>query len=85
MSPINDSVAKTGRLMLVQEAPGHVGFLAEVAARVAEGPGIYSLTEPIKRLSGMDVPIPYAPQLEKSVVPQLDDIVQGAKALMKGV
>ena len=85
MSPINDSVAKTGRLMLVQEAPGHVGFLAEVAARVAEGPGIYSLTEPIKRLSGMDVPIPYAPQLEKSVVPQLDDIVQGAKALMRGV
>lgn len=85
MSPINDSVAKTGRLMLVQEAPGHVGFLAEVAARVAEGPGIYSLTEPIKRLSGMDVPIPYAPQLEKSVVPQLDDIVQGARALMRGV
>ncbi len=85
MSPINDSVAKTGRLMLVLEAPGHVGFLAEVAARVAEGPGIYSLTEPIKRLSGMDVPIPYAPQLEKSVVPQLDDIVQGAKALMRGV
>ena len=85
MSPINDSVAKTGRLMLVQEAPGHVGFLAEVAARIAEGPGIYSLTEPIKRLSGMDVPIPYAPQLEKSVVPQLDDIVQGAKALMRGV
>ncbi len=85
MSPINDSVAKTGRLMLVQEAPGHVGFLAEVAARVAEGPGIYSLSEPIKRLSGMDVPIPYAPQLEKSVVPQLDDIVQGAKALMRGV
>ena len=85
MSPINDSVAKTGRLMLVQEAPGHVGFLAEVAARVAEGPGIYSLTEPIKRLSGMDVPIPYAPQLEKSVVPQLHDIVQGAKALMRGV
>ena len=85
MSPINDSVAKTGRLMLVQEAPGHVGFLAEVAARVAEGPSIYSLTEPIKRLSGMDVPIPYAPQLEKSVVPQLDDIVQGAKALMRGV
>ena len=84
MSPINDSVAKTGRLMLVQEAPGHVGFLAEVAARIAEGPGIYSLTEPIKRLSGMDVPIPYAPQLEKSVVPQLDDIVQGAKALMRG-
>lgn len=85
MDPINASVAKTGRLMLVQEAPKHVGFMAEVAARVAEGPAIYSLTEPVTRLCGMDVPIPYAPQLEKAVVPQLDDIVEGAKRLMRGV
>ncbi|MFZ8888851.1 MAG: alpha-ketoacid dehydrogenase subunit beta [Aquiluna sp.] len=84
MDPINASVAKTGRLMLVQEAPKHVGFMAEVAARVAEGPAIYSLTEPVSRLCGMDVPIPYAPQLEKAVVPQLDDIVEGAKNLMRG-
>ena len=33
----------------------------------------------------MDVPIQYAPQLEKAVVPQLDDIVEGAKSLMRGV
>lgn len=85
MDPINASVAKTGRLMLVQEAPKHVGFMAEVAARVAEGPAIYSLTEPVTRLCGMDVPIPYAPQLEKAVVPQLDDIIEGAKSLMRGV
>jgi pyruvate/2-oxoglutarate/acetoin dehydrogenase E1 component len=85
MDPINESVAKTGKLMLVQEAPKHVGYMAEVAARVSEGPAIYSLTEPVTRLCGMDVPIPYAPQLEKSVVPQLDDIVQGAKSLMRGI
>jgi pyruvate dehydrogenase E1 component beta subunit len=85
MDPINASVANTGRLMLVQEAPKHVGFMAEVAARVAEGPAIYSLTEPVARLCGLDVPIPYAPQLEKAVVPQLDDIVEGAKNLMRGV
>ncbi len=85
MDPINESVVKTGRLMLVQEAPKHVGFMAEVAARVSEGPAIYSLTEPVTRLCGMDVPIPYAPQLEKSVVPQLDDIVSGAQNLMRGV
>ena len=85
MDPINASVATTGRLMLVQEAPKHVGFMAEVAARVAEGPAIYSLTEPVTRLCGMDVPIPYAPQLEKAVVPQLNDIVEGAKSLMRGV
>ncbi|MEL0320159.1 MAG: alpha-ketoacid dehydrogenase subunit beta [Aquiluna sp.] len=85
MDPINESVAKTGKLMLVQEAPKHVGYMAEVAARVSEGPAIYSLTEPVTRLCGMDVPIPYAPQLEKSVVPQLDDIVSGAQNLMRGV
>ena len=85
MDPINASVAQTGRLMLVQEAPKHVGFMAEIAARVSEGPGIYSLTEPITRLAGLDVPIPYAPQLEKSVVPQLDDIVTAARDLFRGV
>ena len=85
MDPINASVSQTGRLMLVQEAPKHVGFMAEIAARVSEGPGIYSLTEPVKRLAGLDVPIPYAPQLEKSVVPQLDDIVSAARDVMRGV
>jgi pyruvate dehydrogenase E1 component beta subunit len=85
MGPIHDSVSRTGRVMLVQEAPKHVGFMAEVAARVAEGPGIYHLTEPIRRLCGMDVPIPYAPQLEKSVVPQLSDIIASAQDLMRGV
>lgn len=85
METINDSVSETGRVMLVQEAPKHVGFMAEIAARIAEGPAIYSLTEPVKRVCGMDVPIPYAPQLEKSVVPQLNDIVSAAQDLMRGV
>ena len=85
MDPINASIAQTGRLMLVQEAPKHVGYMAEIAARVSEGPAIYSLTEPVKRLAGLDVPIPYAPQLEKSVVPQLPDIVAAAKDVVRGV
>jgi len=85
MDPINDSIAQTGKVMLVQEAPKHVGFVAEIAARISEGPAIYSLTEPVKRLCGLDVPIPYAPQLEKSVVPQLDDIVATARDLHRGI
>ena len=85
MGPINDSISQTGRVLLVQEAPKHVGFVAEIAARIAEGPAIYSLTEPVKRLCGMDVPIPYAPQLEKSVVPQLPEIVGAVEDLMRGV
>ena len=85
MAPINQSVKKTGKVMLVQEAPKHVGFMAEVSARIAEGEALYSLTEPVRRLCGMDVPIPYAPQLEKSVVPQLDDIVAGALETHRGI
>lgn len=85
MGPINDSIAQTGKVMLVQEAPKHVGFVAEIAAQISEGPAIYSLTEPVKRLCGLDVPIPYAPQLEKSVVPQVDDIVAMARDLHRGI
>lgn len=85
MGPINQSAKKTGKVMLVQEAPKHVGFMAEVSARIAEGEALYSLTEPVRRLCGMDVPIPYAPQLEKSVVPQLDDIVAGALETHRGI
>ena len=84
MQPINDSIAKTGKVMLVQEAPKHVGFVSEIAAQIAEGPALYSLTEPVRRLCGLDVPIPYAPQLEKAVVPQLDDIVAAARELHRG-
>jgi pyruvate/2-oxoglutarate/acetoin dehydrogenase E1 component len=85
MGPIEKSIAETGRVMLVQEAPKHVGFMAEIAARITEGPALYHLTEPVKRLCGLDVPIPYAPQLEKSVVPQLPGIVAGAQEVMRGV
>lgn len=85
MGPIEKSIAETGRAMLVQEAPKHVGFMAEIAARISEGPALYHLTEPVKRLCGLDVPIPYAPQLEKSVVPQLPGIIAGAQEVMRGV
>jgi pyruvate dehydrogenase E1 component beta subunit len=82
-APILDDVSTTGRALLVQEAPGHVGYTAELAARIAESPALYRLLAPIKRLSGLDVPIPYAPQLERSVVPQVADIVEAAQTLVK--
>ena len=67
----------------MQEAPGHVGFTAEIAARITESPAIYRLLAPIKRLSGLDVPIPYAPQLESACVPQVPDVVDAARQLVK--
>ena len=83
MKPIEDAVKATGRVLLVQEAPKHVGFMAEVSARLAEGTSLYSLEAPIKRLAGWDVPIPYAPQLERAVVPQIPDIVAAVKDLLQ--
>jgi pyruvate/2-oxoglutarate/acetoin dehydrogenase E1 component len=71
----------TGRALLVQEAPRHVGFMAEVAARISESETLYRLLAPVRRLCGLDSPIPYAPQLERAVVPQVDTIVAAATAL----
>ena len=82
-APIHEDVSRTGRALLVQEAPGHAGFTAEIAARITESPTIYRLLAPIKRLSGLDIPIPYAPQLERAAVPQVADIVEAARVLMK--
>jgi pyruvate dehydrogenase E1 component beta subunit len=86
LSPFDAATAlgeidRTGRALLVQEAPRHVGFMAEVAARISESPTLYRLLAPVTRLCGLDTPIPYAPQLERAVVPQVDDIVATARRL----
>jgi pyruvate dehydrogenase E1 component beta subunit len=81
--PILADVSRTGRALLVQEAPGHVGYMGEIAARIVESPAVYRLLAPVRRLCGLDVPIPYAPQLERAVVPQVDSIVDAARTLMK--
>jgi acetoin:2,6-dichlorophenolindophenol oxidoreductase subunit beta len=80
---IVDSVAATGRALLVQEAPKTGGFMAEVAAQVVESPAFGHLRAPIARLCGLDVPIPYAPQLERAAVPQVEDIVTAARELVR--
>jgi acetoin:2,6-dichlorophenolindophenol oxidoreductase subunit beta len=81
-APILDSVRRTGRVLLVQEAPQHGGFMGEIAARIAGSDALYHLLAPIRRLCGLDAPIPYAPQLERASVPQVEDIVAAAKQLV---
>ena len=80
---IVDSVTSTGRALLVQEAPKTGGFMAEVAARLVESPAFGHLRAPVSRLCGLDVPIPYAPQLERAAVPQVADIVAAARELVR--
>lgn len=77
---IEDSVRKTGQLLIVHEAPTQGGFGAEVAARVSEGPAFDYLDGPIHRLGGRHCPIPYSRSLERSIIPQVEDIVGSVRA-----
>lgn len=79
---ILQSVAKTGRLLVVDEAFGPCGFASEIAAQVADA-GFNDLDAPIKRLHGAHVPTPYAPTMEHAVVPNVDRITQAIRDLVR--
>jgi pyruvate/2-oxoglutarate/acetoin dehydrogenase E1 component len=81
---IEESVARTGRLLVVHEAVKNGGIGAEIAASIAEGKAFEYLEAPIARLAGQPVPIPYNKELERCAVPQEDDIVVAVQALMEG-
>jgi len=75
------SVRKTHRLLVVHEAIKRGGYGGEIAAMVAEE-AFDDLDAPPRRLAGLETPIPYAQHLEKSVVPQVEDIVRVARELV---
>jgi 2-oxoisovalerate dehydrogenase E1 component len=79
---ILQSVAKTGRLLIVDEAFGPCGFASEIAARVADA-GFNDLDAPIKRLHGEFAPTPYAPALEKAVVPDVARVIHAVRNLTR--
>jgi len=74
------SVAKTGRLLIVDESFGHGGIGAEIAAQLADR-GFDDLDAPIRRLNGAHTPTPYSPPLEAAVVPSADAIAQAIRDL----
>jgi len=78
------SVQKTGRLVIVQEAPERVGFGAEVAAIVA-AKGFDTLRTGIRRVAGKNFPLPMAPRLENAVLPQADWIVAAVRDAVRDV
>ena len=79
---ILQSVAKTGRLLIVDEPPSPCGFSAEIAAQIADA-GFNYLDAPIRRLTGVFTPTPYSPPLEAVVVPTAVDIANAIRALVK--
>ena len=75
------SAAKTGRVILVQEAPRVCGFAAELAAILAEK-AILDLQAPVVRVTGYDVPYPYW-QIEDAYMPSVARVVAAAKRVLE--
>ena len=87
LSPIDhdtilESVAKTGRLVIVHEAPRNCGIGAEIAAHVAEH-GLYDLQAPIQRVTGYDTIMPLF-RLEFDYIPSVARITDAVRATLSG-
>ena len=78
---ILQSLAKTGRVLIVDEAFQPCSVASEIAAQLTDA-GFNDLDAPIKRLNGAFTPTPYAPTLEKAIVPQVEDVVQAIRDLL---
>ena len=77
---IIELVKKTGRLVTVEEGWKQSGVGAEIAARMMEEAFDY-LDAPVARVTGKDVPMPYAANLEKLALPSVAEVVEAAKAV----
>jgi len=80
------SVQKTGRLVIVDEAPATCSAAAEIAALIVEDPDTFrALKAPVRRVCAMPVPVPYSPPLEQAALPSRDDIKGGRPRRPEGV
>ena len=76
------SVKKTGKVVIVQEAPKTGGFAGEIAAIIAEDAFDY-LDAPIRRVGAPDTPVPFAPVLEDLYMPGAEQIISAVKKSFK--
>ncbi|HSM24881.1 MAG TPA: alpha-ketoacid dehydrogenase subunit beta [Anaerolineaceae bacterium] len=79
---IINSVAKTGRLVLIQEGPKFMGYAAEISSFINEEIFEY-LKAPIKRVTSLDTPVPFAPVLEDYVLPHYEDVLNACDEVMQ--
>jgi pyruvate/2-oxoglutarate/acetoin dehydrogenase E1 component len=80
LATVCESVARTGRLLIVHEAVQDFGAGAEIAAQV--GVEVFDLLRtPIRRLATPPVPMPFSPVLERSLLPSPERILAAARAL----
>ncbi|MDQ6976438.1 MAG: pyruvate dehydrogenase complex E1 component subunit beta [Mariprofundaceae bacterium] len=77
---ILNSVAKTNRAVVVEEGWRFAGIGAEISARIMEK-GFDDLDAPVIRVTGKDVPMPYAANLEKLALPSVAEVVEAARSV----
>ena len=79
---IMNSVAKTHRVLIVEEAWRSVSISSEIISRIMEN-SFFDLDAPIQRLCGVEVPIPYPKHLEDASIPQKEDIVDSVLKMIQ--
>jgi pyruvate dehydrogenase E1 component beta subunit len=75
-------VAKTHRVLIVEDAWRSGSISSEISARIMEK-GFYDLDAPVQRLCGVEVPVPYPAHLEDAAVPQKNNIVNAVKKMIR--
>jgi len=75
------SVRKTGRLVLVDQAPRHSSAAAVIAGEVAEH-GFEYLRAPVRMVTALDTPVPYSEPMENFILPNEEKIVEAVKAVL---
>jgi pyruvate/2-oxoglutarate/acetoin dehydrogenase E1 component len=79
---ISESVAKTGRVVIVEEGPRTGGVSAEIAAGLMEHCGETLLT-PVVRVASPDVPVPFTPVLENAYRPDPARIIEAVRKIVR--
>src|SRR6266850_2098443 len=77
---IVESVKKTNRVVIAEESHPFAGVGAEISAEINERAFDY-LDAPVKRVSGVDVPMPYAKNLERLAVPDVEEVIAAVRAV----
>jgi pyruvate/2-oxoglutarate/acetoin dehydrogenase E1 component len=81
---IRASARKTGRVVIVDEAPSTCSAASEIAALIAEDPETFrALRAPLRRVCAVPVPVPYSPPLEGAALPTRDDLVAAVYEVLK--
>ena len=81
---IRASVRKTGRLVIVDEAPATCSAASEIAALVVEDPETFrALKAPVRRVCAAPVPVPYSPPLEQAALPDRARIAAAIRRVLE--